>query len=50
VVLGANTLAFAMLWIVKFMVFNRLFHVDPVSEAEAELFKETVAEIERAEP
>ena len=26
-VLGANLLAFGVLWIVKFLVFNRLFHV-----------------------
>ena len=26
-VLGANILAFSVLWVFKFMVFNRLFHV-----------------------
>ena len=31
VVEGANTGAFALLWIVKFLVFNRLFHVDPIA-------------------
>jgi putative flippase GtrA len=53
-VLGANTGAFATLWVIKFLVFNRLFHVHPVAEleaqAEAELFVQTVAEVEGAEP
>jgi putative flippase GtrA len=35
-VLGANLMAFGVLWVVKFLVFNRLFHVSPVSE-DAEL-------------
>jgi len=53
-VLGANTGAFAILWVAKFLIFNRLFHVHPVAEleaqAEAELFVETAVEIEGAEP
>ena len=32
------------------MVFNRLFHVDPVADAEAELFVEAAVEVEGAEP
>ena len=36
-VLGANILAFSVLWVFKFMVFNRLFHVTPEAEAELEL-------------
>jgi putative flippase GtrA len=42
-VLGANFGAFGTLWALKFLVFNRLFHVHPVAdlevqaEAEAEL-------------
>lgn len=36
-VLGANVLAFGVLWILKFIVFNRLFHVTPEAEAELEL-------------
>jgi len=51
---GANTGAFALLWVVKFLVFNRLFHVHPVAEleaqAEAEMFVDRVVEIEGAEP
>jgi putative flippase GtrA len=47
---GANTGAFAMLWVVKFLVFNRLFHVHPVAHAEAELFVEAAIEVEGAEP
>jgi len=51
---GANTGAFAILWVVKFLVFNRLFRVHPVAEletqAEAELFTEAAVEIEGAEP
>jgi len=35
-VLGANLMAFGVLWVVKFLVFNRLFHVKPVDE-DAEL-------------
>ncbi|MGD0378353.1 MAG: GtrA family protein [Acidimicrobiales bacterium] len=50
VVEGANTGAFALLWIVKFMVFNRLFNVDPVAHADAELFVEAAVEVEGAEP
>ena len=50
VVEGANTAAFAVLWIVKFLVFNRLFHVDPVAHADAELFLEAAIEVEGAEP
>jgi hypothetical protein len=26
---GANLLAFAILWVIKFLIFNRLFHVEP---------------------
>ncbi|HUY22758.1 MAG TPA: GtrA family protein [Acidimicrobiales bacterium] len=51
---GANTGAFAILWVVKFLVFNRLFKVHPVIEleaqAEAELFVEAAVEVEGAEP
>jgi putative flippase GtrA len=50
VVEGANTGAFALLWVVKFLVFNRLFNVDPVAHADAELFIEAVVEVEGAEP
>jgi putative flippase GtrA len=50
VVMGANTAAFAMLWIIKFLVFNRLFHVHPVAQAEAEMFVEVAVEVEGAEP
>ena len=31
-VLAANVLSFAIFWVLKFMVFNRLFHVHPVEE------------------
>jgi putative flippase GtrA len=27
---GANLLSFAILWIVKFVIYNKLFHIDPV--------------------
>jgi putative flippase GtrA len=36
-VVGANVLAFSVLWVFKFIVFNRLFHVTPEAEAELEL-------------
>jgi putative flippase GtrA len=53
-VLGANTGAFAILWVAKFLIFNRLFHQHPVAEleaqAEAEMFVEAAVEIEGAEP
>ena len=26
----ANLLSFAILWIVKFVIYNKLFHVDPI--------------------
>jgi putative flippase GtrA len=51
---GANTGAFAILWVVKFLVFNQLFKVHPVAEleaqAEAELFVQEAVEVEGAEP
>ena len=51
---GANTGAFAILWVLKFLVFNRLFHVESVvdleAQAEAELFMQAVVEVEGAEP
>ncbi len=31
-VLAANVLSFAIFWVLKFMVFNRLFHVHPVED------------------
>ena len=31
---GANLAAFGILWVAKFMIFNRLFHHHPVHEAE----------------
>jgi len=34
-VLGANFLAFGILWVVKFLVFNRLFRHHPVNEVPA---------------
>ena len=33
-VLGANLAAFGILWVLKFVVFNKLFHVHPLEEAE----------------
>jgi putative flippase GtrA len=35
-VLGANFGAFGTLWVLKFLVFNRLFHVHPVADLEAQ--------------
>jgi putative flippase GtrA len=29
---GANLFAFGVLWILKFLIFNRLFHVHPIEE------------------
>jgi putative flippase GtrA len=31
---GANLLSFAILWIVKFIIYNKLFHIDPVEYEE----------------
>lgn len=33
-VLGANLAAFGILWVAKFLVFNKLFHVHPLEEAD----------------
>ena len=30
----ANLMSFAILWIVKFVIYNKLFHVDPVEYEE----------------
>ena len=46
VVVGANLLAFGTLWVLKFLVFNRLFHVHPVAELEAQAEAEVEAEDE----
>jgi putative flippase GtrA len=35
-VLGANFLAFGILWVIKFLVFNRLFHVAPGADPTTE--------------
>ena len=32
VVLAANVLSFALFWVLKYMVFNRLFKVHPLEE------------------
>ena len=37
VLLGSNVGAFGVLWVAKFLVINKLFHVHPVAEAEHEL-------------
>ncbi len=31
---AANLLSFAILWIVKFLIYNKLFHIDPVEYEE----------------
>lgn len=33
-VLGANLAAFGVLWVLKFLLFNKLFHVHPLEDAE----------------
>lgn len=35
-VMGANFAAFGILWVLKFLVFNKLFHVHPTEDAELE--------------
>ena len=35
-VLGANLAAFGVLWVGKFLIFNRMFHVHPVADLEAQ--------------
>jgi len=42
-VLGANLLAFGILWIVKFLVFNRLFHVPGAHGVQTSPDAETIA-------
>ena len=32
VVLAANVVSFGLFWVLKFMLYNRLFHVHPVEE------------------
>jgi hypothetical protein len=31
---AANLFSFALLWVVKFVIYNKLFHVDPVEYEE----------------
>ncbi len=40
---GANVVAFGILWIVKFLIINRLFHVHPVAEVKPDLMEATSA-------
>ena len=44
----ANLLSFAILWIVKFVIYNKLFHIDPVEFEEHHA--EKVAASEAAQP
>ena len=44
--LSANVIAFAVLWVAKFIVFNRLFHITPEAEAEIESREDVEAEIQ----
>lgn len=39
VLYGANIFAFGVLWVVKFLIINRLFHVHPVADATHELIE-----------
>jgi putative flippase GtrA len=43
-VLVANSFAFGILWVLKFLVFNRLFHVQSVSDMEAQAEAELAVE------
>ncbi len=42
---GANLLSFAILWIVKFVIYNKLFHIDPVEYEEHHAEKVAAGEI-----
>lgn len=46
IVEGANIFAFGLLWVFKFLVFNRLFHVTPEAEIEEELHHPHVVEVD----
>jgi putative flippase GtrA len=48
IVEGANIFAFGVLWVLKFLVFNRLFHVTPEAELEEELHHEHAQEVGEA--
>lgn len=39
VLFGANVFAFGVLWVVKYMVINRIFHVHPLADAAHELME-----------
>jgi len=41
VIVGANTAAFGVLWILKYLILNRLFRAIPVAETEGETEGET---------
>jgi|SRR5579872_136416 len=43
-VLGANLGAFGVLWVAKFLIFNRMFHVHPVADLEAQAEAELALE------
>ena len=40
----ANLMSFAILWVVKFVIYNKLFHVDPVEYEEHHAEKVAAAE------
>jgi putative flippase GtrA len=48
---AANLMSFAILWIVKFVIYNKLFHVEPIEyeEHHSEKVAEAEAEAEAAE-
>lgn len=37
---GANLMSFAILWVVKFVIYNKLFHIDPIEFEEHHAEKE----------
>ena len=45
---AANLLSFAILWVVKFVIYNKLFHIEPIEFEEHHAEKVAAAEAAEA--
>ena len=47
---AANLMSFAILWVVKFVIYNKLFHIDPVEYEEHHAEKVAASSHDAADP